>query len=249
MSPEFYYSADAPYVKILSFDHIIFLLFCFFVIYLFVKNRQWIRAKQVLVSRVFLGVLLFQQIFLMYGWYVFVAGDLLSEGLPLHLCRISSLLTTWFLFKKDTRILDVIFYFSIYALISLFYPLEVYHFCHVNGVSYMINHLMTVLIPVFGAIAYDWKPGWKAFLRASIAFSVYLPVVIVVNHLVGGNYFYLVRRPFMHSAPAWLFDGLAYLVTIVGFAVVTLLVDLICKWFKKWQQKTTLAVGSQEGCT
>lgn len=172
-------------------------------------------------------------------WYPLVSGVFWSEGLPLQLCRVSSLLTIWYLVKKDNRILDVIFYFSIYALISLFYPLSVYNFAHINGISYMINHLLTVLIPVFGAIAYGWRPGWRAFVRAAVAFTVYLPCAIIANRLTGGNYFYLVNRPFLHNLPAWIYTILAYVVTLVGFAVVTWLVEQILVLFRNKQTAVT----------
>lgn len=137
--------------------------------------------------------------------------------------------------------MDVIFHFSIYALISFFYPLDVHHFGHIGGISYMINHLVTVLIPVYAAIAYGWCPNWKSWARASAAFTVYLPVAVIANKLTGGNYFYLVERPFWHSAPAWLFTGLAYIATLAGFAVGTGLV-LWGRRIYKNQQVKKLAV-------
>ncbi len=234
MPLEYYISGDpavAPYVKLYSLEHILYLLCCFTAVYLMIRLRKQVREKRELLGKIFLGIILFQQIFLMYGWYALMYEDFLAGGLPLEMCRISSLLTIVFLVTKDTRCMDVVFYFGIYALISLFYPKNVYHFAHVNGVSYMINHLMTVLMPIFGAIAYQWKPSWKAFCRASIVFTIYLPVVIVVNHFTGGNYFYLVDRPFFNGMPAVLFDGLAYVVTIAGFALATWLVEHLVTQF------------------
>ncbi len=227
MDLEFFYAHSAPYVKLYSLEHILYLLVCFAAVFLFIRCRRSIALHRDTVGKVLLGILLFQQIFLLYGWYLLVSDVLLKEALPLELCRVSSLLTIVFLITKDKRFMDVIFYFSIYALCSLFYPKNVYHFLHVNGLSYMINHLMTVLIPIFGAIAYSWQPTWKAFRRAAVAFTVYLPIVIVVNHLTGGNYFYLVDRPFWNGMDARLFTALAYAVTIGGFALVTWLIQAI----------------------
>ncbi len=221
MPLEYYYATDAPYVKVLSIEHILFLLACAVIIFLFVRFRKPIAEKRDTVSKVMLGIILFQQIFLMYGWYLLVEDELLKNALPLEMCRISSILTIIFLLTKDKRIMDVIFYFSIYAVTSLFYPKNVYHFLHVNGISYMINHLMTVLTPIFGVIAYGWRPSWKGFARASIAFSIYLPFIVWVNYMTGGNYFYRVDRPFWNDMEAWLFDLITYVGTIGGFALVT----------------------------
>ncbi len=227
MPLEYFYAEDAPYVDVLSLPHLLYLAFCAVTVFLFVRNHKTIREKRDRVSKIMLWIILFQQIFLMYGWYLLVAEDLLKVALPLEMCRISSILTICFLLSKDKRFMDVIFYFSIFALASLFYPKNVYHFLHVNGLSYMINHLMTVLTPIFGAIAYGWKPTWKSFCRAGVAFSVFLPVVIVVNTLTGGNYFYLVDRPFWNDLPAPVFVGITYVGTMAGFALVTWLINLL----------------------
>lgn len=236
MISESLYSVDAPYVKIYSVEHVLYLLFCIGVVVLFIRKQRAIRENRERLSKVFLAVLLFQQVFLLYGWYALVSGVFWSEGLPLQLCRISSLLTVWYLIKKDNRILDVIFYFSIYALISLFYPMNVYHFGHISGISYMINHLLTVLIPIFGAIAYQWQPSWKAFLRAACAFTAYLPCAILANSLTGGNYFYLTKRPFLNSLAPWIYNILAYVVTIGGFAVITWALKVLISYFQKRKQ-------------
>ncbi len=227
MPLEYFYAEDAPYVDVLSLPHLLYLAFCAVTVFLFVRNHKAIRENRDRVSKIMLWIILFQQIFLMYGWYLLVAEDLLKVALPLEMCRISSILTICFLLSKDKRFMDVIFYFSIFALASLFYPKNVYHFLHVNGLSYMINHLMTVLTPIFGAIAYGWKPTWKSFGRAGVAFSVFLPVVIVVNTLTGGNYFYLVDRPFWNDLPAPVFVGITYVGTMAGFALVTWLINLL----------------------
>lgn len=224
MNLEHFYAQEAARVKILSLPHIAYILFCFGVIYLFIRNRDEIKAKRDKIARIFLWIILFQQIFLQYGWYILCTDVVLEEGLPLHLCRVSSLLTIVFLLKKDTRYLDIVAYFSIYALISFFYPLDVHHFAHIGGISYMINHLVTVLMPIYGVIAYDWRPDWNSYKRAALAFTAYFPCAMIANALTGGNYFYLTNRPFWHDMPLWLFASLAYIVTVGGFALITAIV-------------------------
>ncbi len=229
MPLSYYYALEAPYVKMFSLGHILYLLTSVLIITLFIWGYKWVQRNTESLRKVFLGIILFQQVFLMYGWYLLVspADALLRQALPLEMCRISSLLTIAFLFTRDSRFMDIVAYFGIYAIPPLIYPKNIYHLTHINGVSYMINHLMTILTPIFGAIAFGWRPTWRSFRRASIAFTVYLPAIILVNHLTGGNYFYLVDRPFFQSMSAWQFDLLAYGVTIGGFALFTWAVQAV----------------------
>ncbi len=224
-----FWSPDAPFVKVLGTAHITYLAFCFVAVFLFIRSKNVIRKNAQMISKMFLGVIAFQQIFLLYGWYAFCTPNFLSEGLPLHLCRVATLLTIIFLITKSKALMDVICYFSVYALISLFYPLSVYNFGHISGLSYMINHIITVLIPIFAVFAYGWFPSWKGFFRGAVAFTVYLPTALVANALTGGNYFYQELRPFWHDMADWLYALLSYIISVGAFAILTALVLQIRK--------------------
>lgn len=230
MDASFYYGMDAPYVRPYSIEHILYLVVCAAIIFLFIRNRRGIRAQRDKVGRVFLAILLFQQVVLLYGWYAVATGYDLSVSLPFHICRMASLLTIVFLLSKKMVFMDVVCYFSIFALISFFYPMNVYHFAHVSGLSYMVNHLLTVLVPIFAVVAYDWRPTWRSYRNAAVGFTAYFAIAVAVNALVpGGNYFYQTDRPFLRSMPQWQFSALSYLVTLAGFALVPLVYGLFAK--------------------
>ncbi len=218
---ENFVSPDAPFVKILGMEHLIYLFFCITVVILFAKNYKWVRKNEQVLRKVFLSVLVFQQVFFLYGWYAVFTPNFWSEGLPLQMCRIASLLTIVFLINKNKIALDVLCYFSIFALISLFYPLAVYNFTHISGLSYMINHLITVLIPAFAAITCGFEPTRKTCFHAVIGFLIYFPIAIIANYLTGGNYFYQTNRPFLHSLSEVQFGALTIIVTVGGFIILT----------------------------
>src|SRR5690625_804225 len=108
-----------------------------------------------------------QQI-LLYSWYIFETGFDVAESLTLHISRISSILGIIYLITKNQKVLNLLFYFGLYAYGTFFYPQRVYPVYHVIGVSFFINHAITILLPIFVAIAYDWRP------ILSGAFIVYL---------------------------------------------------------------------------
>ncbi len=226
---ENFISPDAEFVKILGIQHLTYLTFCICTVIVFIIKHKFVLQHQNTFRKVFLVLLAFQQTFLLYGWYYFATPNFLSEGLPLQLCRVASLLRLYYLISGSKLALDVLCYFSIYALISFFYPLSVYNFSHISGISYMINHLITVLIPIFAFIKDGWFFSWKSYKNAVIAFSIYFPIVIVANHLTNGNYFYQVDRPFFHSMSPFLFGTLTYVVTVVGFAIVNFAAILLKK--------------------
>ena len=58
-----------------------------------------------------------------------------------------------------------------------------------------------------------------------VSFFIYFGLVILVNGVTGGNYFYLTNRPFFHALPAWQFNTLAVGVTLLGFYLAYWLVS------------------------
>ncbi len=230
-------SSEAPFVDILGPAHLIYLAFCITCLVFFVIRRDLVKKHRELVRKIFLGALLFQQVFLLYGWYAFFTPNFLTEGLPLQLCRVASILTIIYLLTKNIALMDIISYFSIFALISLFYPQQVYNFTHISGFSYMINHLITVLIPVYAHITTGWLLNWHSYKRAAISFTLYFIVILIVNRLLNASYFYQVSRPFFHDWPAVLFSATTYVVTVGGFAIVTYIVLLIKKAAHKHTHK------------
>ncbi len=226
---ENFLSSDAPYVKLYGVSHIIYLLICLIIVFLFVKNYKIIRKNKDLIRRLFLGVLAFQQIFLLYGWYAFFTPIFWSDGLPLHLCRVASALTIVFLINSKRILLDPIIYFSIFALISLFYPMQVYNFTHISGFSYMVNHLITVLIPIFAVIAFDWRPSWKGYRNTIIVFTLYFITALIANYFTGGNYFYQNIRPFLHEMSTVSFAGLSFVIIVSAYALITYIALIIAK--------------------
>ena len=236
---EHYISSDAPYVEIFSLPHILYILFCGLTIFLLVKFRKLLTEKRDTVCKIVLWITIFQQVVLQYGWYIFATDIFWKDGLPSHLCRISSIFVMVFLITKNPKAMDIVFCFGTFAIASFFYPKNCYHLLHINGLSYMINHLVTVAMPVFAALAYGWRPTWAGFRRSVKLFTLYFPVMLLANRLFDGNYLYMTDRPFafLDAMPVWIYNPFIYLFSVGVFALITVIVrTAIAKFSKKPQE-------------
>ncbi len=220
-------SPEAAYVEIFGSHHLIYLAFCIIFVAFFIKNHKYVKQNSNTIRKIFLGLLAFQQIFLLYGWYATCTPNFITEGLPLHLCRVASVLTIFYLIKQKQILIDILSYFSAFAISSLIYPSQVYNFAHISGLSYMINHLITVLIPIFAFISTGWFPSWRSCKRAIIGYTVFFISILIINPILGSSYFYQIDRPFFHDWPQVLFSLVSYLVGVVGFIAVTYIALLI----------------------
>jgi len=209
---------EAPFIKVFRGHHFLYIAGMLVIFLLMVQNRRKIRENREKIRYWLLGTAVFQQI-LLYAWYAFETGFNISESLPLHISRISSILGIVYLITKKAKTMDVLFYFGLFAYGSFLYPQRVYTFYHVIGVSYFINHALTILLPFFSAIAYNWRPTLPALFKAYGWFLIYFFFVYFLNPLIDGNYFYLKYRPLFGQWPDYLYVPAVLIFTFLLFCI------------------------------
>lgn len=212
-----FWSQDVPYIRLFDSHHWLYLGILFLTLFLLVYYRNKVRKHAEGLRKSTLAVSIAQQI-LLYSWYVFETGFVISEALPLHISRISSLLGIYYLFTKNPKVMNVLFYFGLYAYGSFLVPSRVYPVSHAIGVSFLINHIITLLLPLFASIAYGWRPTLKSLFVSYAYFLGYFLGVFFLNPLIDGNYFYLKHRPFFTELPGYLYHSMALLFTFLLFS-------------------------------
>lgn len=183
-----------------------------------IKYYKQIQLNQVTVRKWILGILVVQQVSL-YSWYIFETGFDIGESLPLHISRLSSILCIAYLMTTKKRVMDVLFYFGLYAYGSFLYPSRVYPIYHLMGLSFFINHAVTILLPIISTITTGWRPTIPALFKAYGWFLLYFFFVYFLNPLIDGNYFYLKYRPFFSHLPDSQYVPLVLAATFVIFLI------------------------------
>ena len=211
-----FYAREAAYIKLFGWEHFFYMSLILLLVFVLITQCRRLYLYQASLTRIILGVSVFQQS-LLYAWYFFETGFDLAEALPLHLCRISSVLGIIYLITKKSLLMDVVFYYGLYAYASFVYPQAIYAPYHLLGISYLLNHTITLILPIVAYYAFGWRPKLQGLVISIVSFLVYFGLAHYVNAVTGGNYFYLTNRPFFHALPAWQFNVLAVGVTILGF--------------------------------
>lgn len=223
-----FWSEEVEFINIFDLNHLLYISILAVVLIILIVNKEKVKVSVKRIGNIILAVSILQQI-LLYSWYALETGFNISESLPLHICRISSLLGIYFLVTKNTKVVDTMFYFGLYAYGSFLYPSRVYPIYHAIGISFVINHLITILLPYFAYIAYNWRPDFKGFLRASKYFLIYFIFVYFLNPIIDGNYFYLKYRPFFKEWSDYIYIPFILCFTIFIFFIGYKSVNLISK--------------------
>lgn len=211
-----FWDENVEFIKPLDIHHFIYMAIFLTALTFLVVKRNEIRKNPDRAARGILALSVFQQV-LLYTWYFLETGFNPGEALPLHICRISSLLGIYFLITKDIRVMDTMFYFGLYAYGSFLYPQRIYPVYHAVGISYVINHAVTILLPWFAYIAYGWRPTYRKFKQSSMYFLIYFAFVYFLNPIIDGNYFYLKYRPFFKEWPESIYIPFVVIGTLIGF--------------------------------
>ena len=208
--------AYGEFIKIFSPDHLVFIAGLILIALLFIKFRDQIKENKNRFTRIILIISLGQQI-LLYTSYFYILQFDLGESLPFHISRITSLMGIFYLLTRNKKIFPVLAFFSMYAWTSFLYPSRVYGISHPIGISFFINHVVTLLLPFYGIYVFEERiqreDKWKAFSW----FLIYLAFVMLLNPLVDGNYFYLKHKPLLGSLPNSIYIPLILLFTLMLF--------------------------------
>lgn len=205
-------------IPILGTHHLLYLgILVFFGLLLFL-NPTPIRQHRRKITTGVLIVSLLQQ-GLLYGYFIVFDILTLSDSLPLHLSRITSILGIIFFITKNPKLFSVIAYFSLFAWLSFLVPTDIQPINHPLGVSFLINHVITLLLPFYMIIAYQvtLRPQDKYIAYAWL--SLYIIVVYFLNPVLGGNYFYLVNKPVFQNTPELVYLLGVYVVSFLLFTI------------------------------
>lgn len=210
-----FFDPDPGWIAIGSLDQGIYVAVLVIAAVGLIGGRRWVRAHARGVRWTVLAVAVVQQCVL-YGTYL-ITGWRWADSLPLHISRVSALLCIVYLATGSKRVMDVLFYFGLWAWASFSYPQNVQPADNVFGWSFLVNHVVTLLMPAFAWITTDWRPTRRALWRAfgwMVAFSL---LAVGANALTGGNYFYQRDKPLLPFVPQPWYYLLTLAAGLAGF--------------------------------
>ena len=201
-------------------NHLLYIGIVIVIGILLFSNIKFVRKYRDQISLIVLIISLIQQCIL-YGSYLLFFKFDLSESMPLHISRINSILGIIYLATKNKQVIKILSFTGFFALLSFLYPSRVQGITHPLGVSFLVNHTITLLLPFFAMIAYDFRIQKSDKQLPFIFLMVYMMTVYFINPLVNGNYFYLVMRPFafLNGLPDCLYLAICAIVTFALFSV------------------------------
>ncbi len=133
------------------------------------------------------------------GWTlmkIYLNGFNIKTDLPLHLCNIISLfLPVFALVRKNWMYEILLFWVFAGTTQAMITPDLVHGFPHYNYLKYWIVHAGLVVFMFYATLVYGMRPNVCSIFKSFFALQIYFVAMLLVNKLLGSNYFFISEKP------------------------------------------------------
>ena len=217
---------NATTIEFGSLEHMIYLLGFIIVIAFLIKNRSWVKEEPKKAMIVILSFAVLQRV-LSVIYYVTFADYLITESLPLHICRLVCYMIIIQFFVNKDWLDQIIFYWGVFAYASFVYPVGISQPWHMLGVTFFILHTLIIVYPYVRHAIAGFVPNIKGAIIAAFGFMIYMTGAHFLNKAIGSNYFYTIDRPFWQDLGEFEYYIITLSGMMFGFVLVGVLIQTV----------------------
>jgi hypothetical integral membrane protein (TIGR02206 family) len=120
----------------------------------------------------------------------------ISHAIPLELCSLSLILAILLLLTRKKLIYEILLFTALLgASQALLTPALTYDFPHFRFFHFFYTHLMIIWIPLYFTWVKGYRPTIWSVVKLIVFLNILMPLIMLINHLVGGNYMFLSHKP------------------------------------------------------
>ncbi|MEZ4875469.1 MAG: TIGR02206 family membrane protein [Flavobacteriaceae bacterium] len=195
MSDSVFFKGNNEFV-LFGFQHIAAVLFFIGVGYLLISQaKKWPERKQHNTGIV-MAVVISLTLVTWTCAKIYLNGFDVTEDLPLHLCNVISLLLPVFAITKKRWMYEILLFWILAGTSqAIITPDLADGFPHYHFLKYFIVHCGLVVFILYATFIYKMRPTVKSIFRSFFALQIYFLLMLLVNTLLGSNYFFISEKP------------------------------------------------------
>ena len=118
-----------------------------------------------------------------------------QEDLPLHLCSFLAIILPVLSYTRKYLLYEVLLFLILAGTLqSLVTPSE-YNYLNFIYFRYWFVHAGLVIFMLYATLVYGMRPTIKSVFKSFVGMQVYMVLMIILNYMIGSNYFYTNRKP------------------------------------------------------
>lgn len=119
-----------------------------------------------------------------------------SHAIPLELCSISLILSVILLLTRKKVIYEILLFTALLgASQAIFTPLLTFDFPHFRYFHFFYTHLMSIWVVFYFTWVIGYRPTIWSVVKLFIFLNVLMPIIMIINKIVDGNYMFLSHKP------------------------------------------------------
>ncbi|MDF2788438.1 MAG: hypothetical protein K0S80_1536 [Neobacillus sp.] len=154
------------------------------------KDKKWRKAE------VTVGISL---IIIEVSYHLWMAANDMwevSHAIPLELCSISLILSLLLLLTRKKVIYEILLFTALLgASQAIFTPLLNFDFPHFRFFHFFYTHVMMIWVVFYFTWVQGYRPTIWSVVKLFVFLNVLLPIIMLINKAVDGNYMFLSHKP------------------------------------------------------
>lgn len=119
-----------------------------------------------------------------------------SHAIPLELCSVSLVLSVILLLTRKKTIYEILLFTALLgASQAIFTPLLNFDFPHFRFFHFFYTHLMEIWVVFYFTWVVGYRPTIWSVIKLFIFLNVIMPIIMLINKIVDGNYMFLSHKP------------------------------------------------------
>ncbi|SDL97545.1 TIGR02206 family membrane protein [Bacillus sp. OK048] len=182
--------------EMFSDSHFIIIALLFVVSVAIFKFRKNLKGKKWRFTEIGIAISLIL-IESSYHFWMYVNGMWdVSHAIPLELCSISLILSVILLLTRKRIIYEILLFTALLgASQALFTPLLNFDFPHFRFFHFFYTHLMMIWVVLYFTWIHGYRPTIVSVVKLFVFLNVLMPVIMLINKAVDGNYMFLSHKP------------------------------------------------------
>lgn len=219
-------------MKVFGSEHLMFLLYSVILYIILLYLPGFIGISKQTIRKIFAWLVLAGKVTELIYQFFFLPSVPWVHHLPLHLCDIAHILSIIMLFTGSKRIFEILYFWSIGAVIANITPEIGAQATLVRKLFFFSNHTFIVLAVGLMERYYDFRPRFRTILKAWGILVVYALPIIPLNLVLKTNFLFLRNKPAGGSAMDYLGPWPYYIVSLL-FVVLGVFIVMYLKYFIK----------------
>lgn len=159
-------------------------------------NRDTLRDRKWRKAEVAVGISLIAIDVTYHIWMAVNDMWNVSHAIPLELCSLSLILSVLLLLTRKKIIYEILLFTALLgASQAIFTPLLNFEFPHFRFIHFFYTHVMDIWIVFYFTWVHGFRPTIWSVVKLFIFLNVLLPIIMIINKAVDGNYMFLSHKP------------------------------------------------------